>query len=425
MSVRHPDDIFTPHIHSLLNRVNREGEPRICTIGSLLPLTGKYERYGMSLLDAMLLGARAFRSPEEKGSSLRLLIRDTQGDPEVAVEQVRELAADPNVMAIVGPLRAAVAFACAEEAQKLGLPMITLTQREDVARIGDFIFQNGLTIRQQVDTLVEYVMEEMGLASFAVLYPRDAYGMLSKGLLESKVIDMGGEVVSAISYDEGETDFQDEIRSLVGEEFLQEVERREQEREQERLLEEGFDEAPEQGIEPAPEETEEGMELGEEEEPILPPFQVLFIPDHYRKVALIAPHLPFYDVHEITLLGTNAWNSDQLVELAGEYVRDAIFADGFFAESNISYVREFVEDYSRAFQATPRVLEAQGYDSLLMLEDSFLQAEVKTRDQIRAALANMKGYPGLSGYTRFNEDGSARKRLYILSIVGNHIEQIY
>lgn len=161
------------------------------------------------------------------------------------------------------------------------------------------------------------------------------------------------------------------------------------------------------------------------EEPILPPFQVLFIPDHYRKVALIAPHLAFYDVNDITLLGTNAWNSTQLVELAGEYVRDAVFADGFFAESNMPNVREFVEEYLRAFQAVPRVLEALGYDSLLMVEDAFHRAQPKTREQVREALATMEGYTGLSGYTRFSEDGSAKKKVYILSIVGNRIRQIH
>jgi len=421
MSVQHPEDVFTSHIHALLERMGAEGQTRICTIGCLLPLTGKYGRFGESVLNAMLLAARAFLGPEEEGASIRLLVRDTQGDPEVAVERVRELAEDPNVTGIVGPLRAAVALACAEEAQKLGIPMITLTQREEVARVGDYIFQNGLTIRQQVDTLVEFVMEEMAFSSFAVLYPKDAYGTLSRDLLENKVLDMGGELVSAVPYEDGETDFQDEIRLLVGQKFLREVARREEEREQKKLLEEG-------GGEVVPAEIEAGFGPGEEEseeEPILPPFQVLFIPDHFRKVALIAPHLALYDVNEITLLGTNAWNSSQLVELAGEYVRDAIFADGFFAESSMPYVREFVEDYLRAFQSDPRVLEAQGYDSLLMLEDSFLQTRGKTREEVREALASMEGYAGLSGYTSFNEDGSAKKRLYILSIIGNHIQQIY
>ena len=425
MSLQHPADVFTGPIQALLERVAGEGPPRICTVGCLLPLTGKHGRFGRSVLDAVLLGARAFRSPEEKGSSIRLVIRDTQGDPEVAVRHLKELAEDPNVVGLVGPLVASVAFACAEEAQKYRIPMITLTQREEVARVGDFIFQNGLTMRQQIDTLVEFVMEEMALASFAVLYPKDAYGMHGRDLFESKVLEMGGELVAAVSYEQDETDFQDEIRLLVGQEFLAEKDRREEKRALRRLADQGLGVVVEDGQTEDPwARGEEEMELGEEE-PILPPFEVLFIPDHYRKVALIAPHLAFYDVNEITLLGTNAWNSIQLVELAGEYVRDAVFADGFFAESNMPNVREFVEQYLRAFQTVPRVLEALGYDSVLMLEDSFLRAQPKTRDRVRDALANMDSYPGLSGYTHFKEDGSAKKRVYILSIVGNRIQQIH
>jgi ABC-type branched-subunit amino acid transport system substrate-binding protein len=140
---------------------------------------------------------------------------------------------------------------------------------------------------------------------------------------------------------------------------------------------------------------------------------------------LIAPHLAFCDLDEITLLGTNAWNSPSLVEQAGEYVRDAIFVDGFFAESAIPYVRDFVENYERAFQREPRVLEAQGYDSLRILEEAFYEAALKTRDHVREAILEMDGYSGLSGYTRFDDEGCATKRLYLLSIRQNRIEQIY
>lgn len=420
MSGEHPADAFTPHINALLQEIAESGEPRPCTVGCLLPLSGRYGKFGKHVLDALLLGARAFEDAGASGLPIRLVIRDTEGDPEKAVGYVDELAGIPELVGVVGPLRASVAFASAQEAQKLGLPMITLTQREDVAAAGDYIFQNGLTVRQQVDTLVEYVMDEMGLSSMAVLYPEDPYGRRAQELFVEKVEEMGGEIVASVSYGDEETDFQDEIRQLVGEEYVNEMNRREEERKQKGLLGEEDVGGGEGGV---------GMPGGvpeeSEEEPLLPPFEVLFVPDHYKKVALIAPHLALYDLNEITLLGTNAWNSPHLVEEAGEYVRDAIFVDGFFAESAMPDVQAFVEHYLEAFQREPRALEAQAYDSLLILEEAFQRADAKTRDSVRESLANLDGYPGLSGYTRFNEDGSAKKRLYILSVVNNRIEQIY
>ncbi len=431
VSILHVDDIFTPHIQALIEQSFSGDHHRICTIGCLLPLTGKYGKFGSNVLDALLLGARAFQRQKEKGISIRLLIRDTQGDPEVAVHHVQELAGRKDVVGIVGPLGSAVAMACAREAQQQGLPMITLTQREDVARGGDYIFQNGLTMKQQVETLVEYMMEEMGFTQFSVLHPKDPYGTLARNLFEDKVLEMGGGMTSAVAYEEKETDFQDEIRQLVGEEFWLEMKTREEERKNKDKLKknkeslEGIQDDDSQYMQWA-EEGEDPYEEEElEEEPLEPPFEALFIPDHYSKVALIAPHLAFYDLNNITLLGTNAWNSPHLVEQAGEYLTDAIFVDGFFAQSTIPSVRDFLDNYIRAFNREPRVLEAQGYDSLLIMEESFFRAKLKTRKKVRNALANMEGYPGLSGYTLFNEDGCAKKRLYLLFIEQNDIQEIY
>jgi ABC-type branched-subunit amino acid transport system substrate-binding protein len=430
MSTQHPDDIFTPHIQALLDRLASESLPRVCTVGCLLPLTGKYARIGNNVLEALLLGARAFRNGTENGGAIRLLIRNTQGNPEVAVERLGELAADPDVIGVVGPILGAVAKACAEEAQNLNLPMITLTQREDVAQTGEFVFQNGLTARQQVDTLVDYTMEDLGITRFAVLYPDHVYGTLARDLLTEKVLDMGGEVTAAVSYGEQETDFQDEIRALVGEEYLEEMKRRERERKKEDPLQE--EESPEgQGKAsdrmPGSEGPEgEGVWTEEEiEKPLRPPFEALFVPDNYHRVSLIAPHLALFDLNEIVLMGTNAWNSSHLVDEAGEYVRDSVFVDGFFANSEKPHVRDFVEEFERDFQRVPRLFEAQGYDSLLILEEAFHKAVPKTRDRIREALSEMEGYPGLSGYTDFDEGGASRKRLYLLTVIRNRIEEVY
>ncbi len=429
LSEKHTDDLFVPHLQALRGYSSSDDKTRVCTVGCLLPLTGKYGRFGAHVLDALLLGARAFQEADEEGFSVRLLIRDTRGDPAVAVQQLRELAENQSVVGIIGPLLAGPGHACALEAQALEIPLITLTHREDVARVGDYIFQNGLTIRQQVDTLVEYAMEDLGISSFAVLFPADDYGTLARDVFADKLFEMGGDMVATASYQADETDFQDEIRLLLGEEYWLEMKRREREKKEEAVLLKkkealsGLEEDSE-FLEPASED-ELAVEEEDLEEPLLPPFEALFIPDHYKKVTLIAPYLAFYDLNDVFLLGTSAWNSPHLVERAGDYVRDSVFVDGFFAESRMPHVKDFVEQFQREFQREPRVLEAHGYDSLMMLEEACYQAASKTRGKVREALLSITGYPGLAGYTRFDENGCATKRLYLLSVMGNRIEEIY
>ena len=154
-------------------------------------------------------------------------------------------------------------------------------------------------------------MEEMAFSSFAVLYPKDAYGTLSRDLLENKVLDMGGEFVSAVPYEDGETDFQDEIRLLVARSSFG--------RSRGGKMKGSRRGSSKRGLHVALEEEgtaagiEAGFGIGEEEseeERSCLRSRVLFIPDHFRRVALIAPHLALYDVNEITLMGTNAWNSN-------------------------------------------------------------------------------------------------------------------
>lgn len=416
ISSRHLEDPLTPHIQEFLNRISEKERPRMCTIGCLLPLSGKYERFGTGVLDALLLGARAFNASSSRGLAIRLLIRDTQSDPAVGVRQLKDLASDPELVGIVGPLTSEVALACAKEAQVLGVPMVALTQKEDIAKVGGFVFQNGLTIRQQVETLVDYTMGKLGVFRFAVLYPSDAYGTLARDRFLEKVAEMGGEVVSSVPYGGNETDFQDEIRLLVGEPYWRGIKDRERKQGFKPTLEED-----DQQDETASAATSEAGAAGSAGLP----FEALFIPDQYRKVALIAPHLALFDVSGILLLGTNAWNSTRLVESAGEYVKGSVFVDGFFAESPVSFVRDFVQEYRRTFRRDPGLLEAEALDSLRMIETAFDQAEPKNRARVRDALSAIKDYPGLSGTTSFDGNGCARKLLYLLSVSDGRIEQIY
>jgi len=421
LAYRHPDDVFTPFIQALSDRMAQEIPKEVCTIGCLLPLSGRYGKYGNGILDALVLGAGAFRDLDGRPVAVRLLVRDTAGDRDTAVKQLAELAQNTEVVGVLGPLLANVSQACAPEAQEAGLPMISLTQKEDVALAGEFVFQNGLTIRQQVDTLVEYAMEDLGVSRFAVLYPEDEYGAIARDAYQEKVLEMGGEVVSQVSYKKEETDFQEEIRALLGEEYWKEMKQREEEEKKRDLLRRASMSSSPGGT---PDDTLLSPEDGEEEEPLISPFEALFVPDQYRKASLVAPYLAFYDLNDVVLLGNNAWNSVRLLEEAGEYVRDAVFVDGFFAESEMPHVSRFVDAFERAFDRKPRVLEAQGYDSLLILENAFHQANPKTRDRIREALAQMPEYPGLSGSTSFDENGCASKRLYLLTVFQNRIQEI-
>ncbi len=355
-------------------------------IGCILPLTGRYALYGNKALEAIILATGIF-DPDKK-SPIKLIIEDSKSDPSTAREAVVKLVKEDNVIGILGPLGSATALEAAGEAQKLNVPILTLTQSEGITKLGDYIFRNFLTSLMQVSTLVKYSIQNLGITSFAILYPKDNYGIEMMNLFWNEVLRWGGEIKGVESYDSNQTDFGKEIKSLTGLNFLENKE-----------------------------------ETGEKPEPIID-FDALFIPDSPAKARMIVPQLAFYDVTGIQILGTNSWNSPQLFEEGSKYLEGAIFVDGFFQDSFYPDVRHFIDNFYATYGRNPDDLEALIYDAASIMVNTLSDNKVETRDDLKINLLNLKDYPGITGKTSFSETGEVEKSLFVLTVKGENFVQI-
>ncbi|MBN2514730.1 MAG: penicillin-binding protein activator [Deltaproteobacteria bacterium] len=354
-------------------------------IGCLLPLTGKFAKYGNMALDSILLATGVFDPVNT--SPVKLIVEDSKGDPETACRAVNKLATEDRVIGIIGPMSSITALEAAQEAQQLRIPMLTLTQKDRITAIGDYVFRNFLTAVMQVKTLVQYSVQNLGMTSFAILYPEDKYGIEMMNLFWDEVLRWGGEIRGVESYDTKKTDFGDEIKALTGLNF------------QERGTEE------------------------EKSKPVVD-FDAIFIPDSYTRVAMIAPQLAFYDVTGTQLLGTNAWNSKELLKRDNEYLEGAIFVDGFFRNSYYPSVRTFIDRFYVAYGREPTDMEALAYDAASIIVNILQNNTIKTRSDLRDNILQLQNYQGITGTTSFLEDGDAQKSLYVLMVRGNDIIQI-
>jgi ABC-type branched-subunit amino acid transport system substrate-binding protein len=80
-------------------------------------------------------------------------------------------------------------------------------------------------------------------------------------------------------------------------------------------------------------------------------------------VGLIIPQLAFYNVDNVTLLGTNGWNSPELVKMGGKHLKKVYFVDGYYPNSDQSEVRQFVQEFKSNFGEEPVYLSAQAFDA--------------------------------------------------------------
>jgi ABC-type branched-subunit amino acid transport system substrate-binding protein len=392
------------------------------TLGVVLPLSGSFAAYGEQSLHGILLAAGIFdATPSGAESKLRVLVRDSGGSAVGAERGVRSLAAEPALLAIVGPLLAEEAESAAAAAEDEGVPLIALTRREEVARGRPHVIRLGSSPRLEAELVADYALRELGNRRFAILYPRDSYGLALRGAFWDAVEAGGGSVVGVAGYDPDATDFAQPIRRIIGFEFLKNAERSAL-AERKKLLKRARRMPPER----AAELREEAAEITGPRDQPLPPFidfDALFIPDSHENAALIAPHLAFHEVRGVRLLGPSGWNHPDLVRIGGQHVNGAVFTGDFYPQSSYPFVADFVRRFVDAFGEEPSFLAAQGFDaaSLFLVQ---LARGGQTREQVAEGLLATRAYPGVSGVTDIRLDGNALKRPYLLGVNRGRIVSI-
>jgi len=406
------------------------------SIGCILPLTGSYGTFGNRALLGIELALDQFNTRTD-ANPIQLLIRDSKGDPNEAARAVEDLAFRDRVIGIIGPM--ITSESAAVRAQALKVPIMTLTQKQDITKLGDCVFRNFLTLSLQAKAIAAYAVQELGIKRFAILYPEERYGISFMNRFWDELIVHDAKIVGIESYGTDQTDFADAVNKLVGMYYPRPEEPEEEglddlsaeARAEYPLTDVPGDAEPQPGMieslspldtttPPADEPTEE-----EEKEPKpIVDFGAVFIPDTFLKAGLIAPQFPYYDVGNVLLLGTNLWHSDKLIQMARRYVQGAIVPDGFFLESPSPAVQDFVMRFEKIFGSSPGFLEAQAFDAASIIFQLTNHPDVRSRRTMKEALMGVKDFPGMTGLTSFDETGDVDKQIYLLKIKGRRFVQI-
>ncbi len=370
---------------SLKNKILAITQVNMNAIGCILPLSGDFAPYGKQVLDGVEQALGIFSTTT---SPYTLYVMDSKGIPELAVHEAEQLVKDDHVAAIIGPLLSSTAQEVAYKMQAYNVPLLYLNQKPEIAKVGDYIFQNSLTPRDQTRAIVHYAMQHLGVKAFAVLYPESAYGEDMMREFVQQVLQGGGTVTGLEGYDPAETDFKVQIKQLVGTYYLD-------------LRKADIKKLPPDQKDKPP--------------PIID-FSAIFIPDYYEKVAMIAPQLLYYDVTNVQLLGGNGWSGPGLIQMGGRYVDGGIYTDGFFTQSTDPATKAFTASYEASYHQEPTILSALGFDSANILALALQHAS--SRAAVKNALLSIRDFHGVSGIISYNGSTVPVKKLYLLQVHG-------
>jgi branched-chain amino acid transport system substrate-binding protein len=300
------------------------------------------------------------------------------------------------VLAVVGPLMKNETEAAAPVADELGVPLLSLTRHEEVARGRADVFALGLSRRMEAEVLAEHAVYDLGLGRFAILYPTDEYGHEFESLLWRAVEARGGRVVGVAGYPPSATEFEQPLRTLLGPDALPPA------------LAAAAPAAP-GAADPGASAPAPALDAPHVD------FDALFLPDAHDKIVLIAHALSSDGISGLQLLGPSGWYDPALARRAGPMVNGAFFSSPFDPGNPSPLVQEFVRRYEDAYGREPSPFAAQGFDAANLVGLQVV-AGATTPGAVRDGLLGTDRYPGVSGVTSIDRDGGARKRPFLLQV---------
>ena len=379
-------------------RVEPTGQNTIvdpAAIGVLLPLSGKFARFGQRNLEAIEL-AFAIYSPD-KGtpeSKVTLVVEDSGEEPEQTLKGLEALVNQYHVVGVIGPLLTKGIEQVTKRAQELSVPLLSLARTP--AAGPDYAFQAGITLQMQAQQIARYAIQKLGMKKFAVLSPKEKAGNETSSYFWDAVEQLGGEIVGAESYNPGDTDFRQQIDKLSG---LYYTEARQPE------LEALAKEREAAGIKRRTRKTEQYYSL----RPIVD-YQAVFIAEDAKIAAEILPTFAYRDVENVKFLGTSAWDNTVLPAANQTYAESALFVDAYFSDTQAPIGRKFAERFKAAFGQNADPMDAVAYDAAKVMETALAQAGSSTnRSDLKTKLQTIKDVQGVTGNiscenNQFNRD---------------------
>ncbi len=293
---------------------------------------------------------------------------DDRNDPTEGANAALKLITQDKVVAIIGPLTSKVAIPVSEIANSNKVPMISGTATNPKVTISDgkrkpYAFRACYIDPFQGTVGANFALKELKAKTAAVLY--DVGNDYSKGLAEyfkATFTKGGGNIVAYESYQKDDVDFSAII-------------------------------------------TKVGMKKPE----------VIYIPDYYNKVALIARQLREKGLKGV-MIGGDGWDSPELLKIAGNAIVGGYFTNHYSPDRKDPVADAFIKKYKEKFGVVPDALGALGYDSTVMLLKVLDSVKKPTQEEIMKALSTMKNFKGVTGSISFDKNGDAIKSAVILKV---------
>ena len=330
-------------------------------IGLNYELSGGTSTYGMAMDKGSRLAIKQYNEKEGHKYNIEYVSLDNKGDSNEAVSIATRMMTEEKVAFIVGPATSTASIATYPVAGQNQVPVLSpaVTQNGGMMN-GDTAYEYAWRVcfedSAQASAMAIYSYRDLGKRK-AVIY-QDVKNDYATGLAEDfqkKFEELGGEVVSVESYQQGDTDFNAVITNIKGMDF-----------------------------------------------------DVLYIPGYYSESGLIIKQARDAGITQ-TIVGPDGMDSPKLMELAGAAnLNDVYFTTAYTTVNASEELQNFIESYKAEYNEEPDMFSVLAFDATNLGLQALEEAGA-TGEALNNAIANME-FTGLTGSFGFDDAHTHRPR---------------
>lgn len=337
-------------------------------VGLVVPLTGDVKTFGESARNGAMLAFEELNAAGGiNGRKVHVIQADDKNDPTETANAGAKLIDMDQVVAIIGSVSSKCSSPLSDKCQASRVPMVTPTSTNPKVTVGedgrrkDYVFRACFIDPFQGTVGARFALDSLKAKTAAVMY--DVGNDYSKGLADyfRAAFERGGGIVPSFeSYAKDDVDFSAILTKL------------------------------------------------KQSNP-----DVLFIPDYYNKVGLIAKQARQLGIDAV-FLGGDGWDSPEMTRIAGDAIYGGYFTNHYSPDDPRPEVQQWVRKYEDKHGQRPDALATLGYDAALLLIEALRNAPGVTRGEIRNALMGIADLPCVSGKMTFDVDGNPIKSAAVL-----------
>jgi ABC-type branched-subunit amino acid transport system substrate-binding protein len=412
-------------------------DARTVRIGVILPLSGVDSEGGRALYRGIRYAQISAKNEDPvvaesgRGSPnvnsmpvCEFVVRDSESSIVGSLKAAQLLLADPTIVALIGEIDGPASAAIAALAQEKGKPiLIPVATHDGLTALGENVFQMNPSREVKSRALAEYAFRYLNCRTFITLAPQDGYGHEMTDGFSAAVDSLGGEILAQKWYYGQPTDLSRMFKAL-----------------REATLRRGLEDSlrasgvtvdasnrnslwRDYNYRVASSNKDHEDAVASLSNPVTN-VSAVFLPLYVEDIRLIVYQLNSFNIRGLRLGGEH-WqglDADARRELH-RLLDGTVFASDYFVDWEGERGRQFRTSYRKAMGATPDRYDVYGYDAAsLML--GCVRKGARQPYQIRQALRELSGYPGLKGQIDFNNPERVNSSVNILQYSGNTLRKL-